>query len=76
MSMLHTPIYLYMYSGSQAAFRRVYEEPILQSRMPTATTDEKDVGENRAKEVHVPCTFCDRVMYAWFTFDVCSFTHA
>ena len=47
-------LYLILFShlGSQAAFHRVYEDPILQSRLPTATVEDKDVGENRAKEVH------------------------
>ena len=47
--------------GSQAAFHRVYEEPILQSRIPAATIEEKDVGENRARELfRLTSLFCLR----------------
>lgn len=38
-------------SGSHGAFRRVYEDPIVQSRQPTATAEEKEIGETRANEV-------------------------
>ncbi|XP_070187722.1 DNA repair and recombination protein RAD54B-like isoform X2 [Littorina saxatilis] len=37
--------------GSSAAFRRVYEDPILQSRQPGATKDIVDLGEERAAEL-------------------------
>ena len=41
-------------TGTHAAFRRVYEEPIVQSRQPTATLEEREIGEMRANEV---CTY-------------------
>ncbi|KAK7491198.1 hypothetical protein BaRGS_00017469 [Batillaria attramentaria] len=37
--------------GSSAAFRRVYEEPILASRQPGASRDEVELGEERATEL-------------------------
>ena len=37
--------------GSASAFRKVYEEPIVASRQPTATTEEKVMGEARASQV-------------------------
>ncbi|KAL8610538.1 hypothetical protein ACOMHN_060458 [Nucella lapillus] len=37
--------------GSSAAFRRVYEEPIVMSRQPAATQAEVDLGEERAAEL-------------------------
>ena len=40
-----------MFPGSHSAFKKVYEEPIVQSRQPNATTEEKDTGERRAEEV-------------------------
>ena len=39
--------------GTQASFRRVYEEPIVRGRQPGATAEEKEIGENRASEVDV-----------------------
>ena len=39
------------YTGTQASFRRVYEEPILRGRQPDATAEEKEIGESRASEV-------------------------
>ena len=38
--------------GSASAFRKVYEEPIVASRQPTATAEEKSIGEARANQVH------------------------
>jgi len=38
-------------TGSHATFQRVYEDPIVLSRQPTATPEEKEVGETRAHEV-------------------------
>ena len=40
------------YVGSASAFRKVYEEPIVASRQPTATAEEKSIGEARASQVH------------------------
>ena len=37
--------------GSHAAFQRVYEDPIVLSRQPAATPEEKEIGETRANEV-------------------------
>jgi len=37
--------------GSASAFHKVYEEPIIASRQPTATTAEKVMGEARASQV-------------------------
>ena len=37
--------------GSASAFRKVYEEPIVASRLPTATPEEKVMGEARASQV-------------------------
>ncbi|KAG7470061.1 hypothetical protein MATL_G00135250 [Megalops atlanticus] len=37
--------------GSSSAYRKVYEEPILRSRQPTATQEEKELGEERAAEL-------------------------
>ena len=37
--------------GSASAFRKVYEEPIVASRQPTATIEEKVMGEARASQV-------------------------
>ena len=37
--------------GSQVTFRKVYEEPILVSQQPSATPEEKALGEARASEV-------------------------
>ena len=42
-----------MFIGSAAAFRKVYEEPIVLSRQPSATAEEKRLGESRAIEVSV-----------------------
>ena len=33
----------------------MYEEPIVQSREPTATVEEKEIGETRANEVFCTC---------------------
>ncbi|CAB1334667.1 unnamed protein product, partial [Coregonus sp. 'balchen'] len=37
--------------GSSAAYRKVYEEPILRSRQPTCTEEERVLGEERAAEL-------------------------
>ncbi|KAJ8353876.1 hypothetical protein SKAU_G00214430 [Synaphobranchus kaupii] len=37
--------------GSSSAYRKVYEEPILRSRQPSATEEEKRLGEERAAEL-------------------------
>ncbi|KAL0985358.1 hypothetical protein UPYG_G00155900 [Umbra pygmaea] len=37
--------------GSSAAYRKVYEEPILRSRQPTCTEEERILGEERAAEL-------------------------
>ncbi|NXL86592.1 RA54B protein, partial [Alectura lathami] len=37
--------------GSLSTYRRVYEEPIVRSREPSATEEEKDLGEKRAAEL-------------------------
>jgi len=37
--------------GSASAFHKVYEEPIIASRQPTATAAEKVMGEARANQV-------------------------
>ena len=50
------------YAGSASAFRKVYEEPIIASRQPTATNEEKVMGEARASQVHMlfsmPLSIC------------------
>ena len=46
---------LYTYTGSQSAYRKIYEEPIVQSRQVEATEKEKEVGQKRAQEVSA-CT--------------------
>lgn len=38
-------------AGSQAAFQKVYEGPIVLARQPTATAEEREVGNARAEEV-------------------------
>ena len=43
--------FLLMHTGSYSAFKKVYEEPIVFSRQPAATGEEKDIGERRANEV-------------------------
>ncbi|KAJ8004937.1 hypothetical protein DPEC_G00141470 [Dallia pectoralis] len=37
--------------GSSAAYRKLYEEPILRSRQPTCTQEERVLGEERAAEL-------------------------
>ncbi|XP_052000226.1 DNA repair and recombination protein RAD54B [Xyrauchen texanus] len=37
--------------GTSAAYRKVYEEPILRSRQPTCTEEERCIGEERAAEL-------------------------
>ncbi|XP_012943574.1 DNA repair and recombination protein RAD54B [Aplysia californica] len=37
--------------GTSAAFRRVYEEPIVASRQPEATGEQKELGTDRAQEL-------------------------
>ena len=60
MYVLHT-VPLFAILGSHSAFKKVYEEPVVQSRQPNATREEKDIGERRAEEVskgvEVTCTF-------------------
>ena len=41
----------YFVQGSQTTFRKIYEEPILLSQQPSATPEEKTLGEARANEV-------------------------
>lgn len=41
----------YVTAGSANAFHKVYEEPIVVSRQPTATAEEKIMGEARANQV-------------------------
>ena len=48
---VNTEIWMFPYTGTQASFRRVYEEPILRGRQPDATAEEKEIGESRASEV-------------------------
>ncbi|KPP60515.1 DNA repair and recombination protein RAD54B-like [Scleropages formosus] len=38
--------------GSPSAYRKVYEEPIVRSRQPSATEEEKRLGEERAAELN------------------------
>ncbi|XP_026780667.3 DNA repair and recombination protein RAD54B isoform X1 [Pangasianodon hypophthalmus] len=37
--------------GTSAAYRKIYEEPILKSRQPTCTEEERCIGEERAAEL-------------------------
>eukprot|EP00064_Thunnus_orientalis_P003083 superscaffoldBa00000245_g3091 len=37
--------------GSSTAYRKVYEEPILRSRQPSCSEEERDLGEERAAEL-------------------------
>ncbi|KAK2902998.1 hypothetical protein Q8A67_007711 [Cirrhinus molitorella] len=37
--------------GTSAAYRKIYEEPILRSRQPTCTEEERSIGEERAAEL-------------------------
>ncbi|XP_078073165.1 DNA repair and recombination protein RAD54B isoform X2 [Mustelus asterias] len=37
--------------GSSSTYRKIYEEPIIRSQQPTATMDEKQLGEERATEL-------------------------
>ena len=39
--------------GSCGAFHRVYEQPIVAGKEPTATAEEKEISSKRADEVHV-----------------------
>ena len=41
----------YMYIGSRAAFHRVYEQPIVNGKEPSATAEEKEIAARRADEV-------------------------
>ena len=38
--------------GSRGAFHRVYEQPIVMGKEPSATAVEKEIAEKRADEVH------------------------
>ena len=40
-------------AGSRSAFHRVYEQPILAGKEPSATAEEKDIATRRADEVSV-----------------------
>lgn len=47
--------------GTSTAFKRVYETPILQSRLPNCTPDERRLGEARAAELQrITSLFCLR----------------
>ncbi|KAG2465300.1 DNA repair and recombination protein RAD54B isoform X2 [Polypterus senegalus] len=37
--------------GSSSTYRKIYEEPILKSRQPSATTEERSLGNERASEL-------------------------
>ncbi|XP_060679653.1 DNA repair and recombination protein RAD54B [Hemiscyllium ocellatum] len=37
--------------GSSSTYRKIYEEPIIKSQQPSATKDEKQLGEERATEL-------------------------
>uniref|UniRef100_UPI00398EFA71 DNA repair and recombination protein RAD54B isoform X2 n=1 Tax=Pristiophorus japonicus TaxID=55135 RepID=UPI00398EFA71 len=37
--------------GSSSTYRKIYEEPIIRSQQPSATVDEKQLGEERATEL-------------------------
>ncbi|XP_048384801.2 DNA repair and recombination protein RAD54B isoform X2 [Stegostoma tigrinum] len=37
--------------GSSSTYRKIYEEPIIRSKQPSATIDEKQLGEERATEL-------------------------
>ena len=52
----------FIFIGSHAAFQRVYEDPIVLSRQPAATPEEKEIGETRANEVWKDAS--------WMHFDV------
>jgi len=41
-----------IFVGTLAAFRRVYEDPILTSRQPAASSEERLLGQNRARELN------------------------
>ena len=41
-----------IFVGTLAAFRRVYEDPILISRQPAASSEERVLGQNRARELN------------------------
>ena len=58
-------------SGSHSAFKKVYEEPIVQSRQPDATTEEKDIGERRAEEVSGESNVCIHVHSLVFKLTQC-----
>ena len=50
MKCLHNGMW-FTFIGSHAAFQRVYEDPIVLSRQPSASPEEKEIGETRANEV-------------------------
>lgn len=56
----------YYLIGSHAAFLRVYEGPILLSRQPGATPEEREMGRARAEEVIALMTYIR--MYLVFLF--------
>ena len=37
--------------GSYAAFKKIYEEPIMRSRQPACSEDDRTLGEKRSEEV-------------------------
>lgn len=41
-----------VFAGTLAAFRRVYEDPILLSRQSTASSEERFLGQSRARELN------------------------
>ena len=41
-----------LYKGTSASFRKVYEEPILVSKQPSCTSEERRIGEERAQELN------------------------
>ena len=46
------PIIFFVLLGNQSSFHKVYESPILQSKQPNCTSEEKRIGEERAKELN------------------------
>ena len=43
---------MYVHVGSRGAFHRVYEQPIVVGKEPSATAEEKEIASRRADEVY------------------------
>ena len=65
----HDLFFFLPHLGTQASFRRLYEEPIVRGQQPDASGEEKLLGQTRANEVSKNSVFVCLRKPEWYLQD-------